>query len=162
MDKARLSQKDKLFKPVLQDPYQTALRPKGSAYCGDCGASYQAGRWTWQKLSDAAAAERISCPACRRKADNAAAGTVTLTGPFVLAHHQDLVSLINRVEAVEKAEHPLECLMRITPFSDGLRVTTTGVHLADRIAHAIESAYSNKAAFRYDDSRRHVDIFWSR
>lgn len=162
MDKLRLGQKDKLFKPGMQDPYHAALRSKGPAYCGDCGASYQAGRWSWQTLAELTAAERVSCPACRRKADNAPAGTVTLTGPFVLSHHQDIVGLVNRVEEAEKSQHPLERLMRISPFSDGLLITTTGVHLANRIGHALESAFNNKAEYHYDDRRRHVDVHWSR
>ncbi|MFZ5843355.1 MAG: BCAM0308 family protein [Pseudomonadota bacterium] len=162
MDKARQSQRDKLFKPGLQDPYRAALRSAGPAYCGDCGASYIDGRWSWQKLDESLAAERVSCPACRRKADNAPAGTLTLTGPFVLRQHQEIVSVINRVEAAEKAQHPLERLLRISPFSEGLLVTTTGVHLANRIGHALESAFHNKAVYHYDDSHRHVDVHWSR
>lgn len=162
MDKTHLSQKDKLFKPELKDPYRDALRGKGPAFCGDCGASYQAGRWSWQALADQAGAERTSCPACRRKADNAPAGTLTLSGPFVLAHHQEIVALINRVEDAEKSGHPLERLMRITPYSEGLLVTTTGVHLANRIGHALESAYHGQIDYRYSDERRRVDISWAR
>ncbi|NQD37990.1 ATPase [Permianibacter sp. IMCC34836] len=162
MDKMHLSQKDKLFKADLQDPYRAAMHNKGPAYCGDCGASYQAGRWSWQKLAEADAAARISCPACRRKADNAPAGTLTLSGPFVLSHHQDIVNVINHVEQAEKSQHPLERLMRISPSSDGLQVTTTGVHLANRIGHALESAFGGKASYHHDDQRRHVAVRWSR
>ena len=162
MDKIRQSQREKLFSTGLQDPYRATLRSAGPAYCGDCGASYAEGRWSWNKLSETATAERVTCPACRRKADNAPAGTVTLSGPFVLRQHQEIVNLINRVEATEKAEHPLERLLRISPFSEGLLVTTTGVHLANRIAHALEAAFHNKPTYHYDDSRRHVDVHWSR
>ena len=107
MDKLRQSQRDKLFKPGLQDHYRASLRSGGPAFCADCGASYVDGRWSWQKLAESVAAERVSCPACRRKADNAPAGTLTLTGPFVLRQHQEIVSVITRVEAAEKAQHPI-------------------------------------------------------
>lgn len=162
MDKARLSQKDKLFKPERIDPYQAALRSKGSAFCADCGANYHAGRWSWQALADGVIAERSSCPACRRKADNAPAGTITLSGPFVLAHHQEIVNLINHVEQLEKTDHPLERLMRITPQSNGLQITTTGMHLANRICHALDSAFQGHSNYRYNDQRSQVDIDWSR
>lgn len=162
MDKARLSQKDKLFKPERIDPYQTALRSKGPAFCADCGATYQAGRWTWQTLPTAAAAERTTCPACRRKADDAPAGTITMSGPFALAHHQEIVKLIEHVEHAEKEAHPLERLMRITPHNEGLQVTTTGVHLANRICHALDSAYQGHSTYHYNDQRTQVDVDWSR
>ncbi len=160
MDKARLSQKDKLFKPERIDPYQATMPSKGPAFCGDCGASYKAGRWSWQAAD--VAAERTSCPACRRKADEAPAGTLTLKGPFVLAHHQEIVNLINHVEQAEKESHPLERLMRITPYSEGLVVTTTGTHLASRIGHALDSAFQGRSIYRHNDQRTQVDVDWSR
>jgi len=160
MDKARLSQKDKLFKPERIDPYHAAMPTKGPAFCGDCGASYQAGRWSWQAAE--AGAERITCPACRRKTDNAAAGTLSLSGPFVLAHHQEIVNLINHVEQAEKEGHPLERLIRIVPHDRGLTVTTTGIHLANRIGHALDSAFQGRSVYRYNDQRSQVDVDWSR
>jgi len=41
-------------------------------------------------------------------------------------------------------------------------VSTTGTHLANRIAHALEAAYDGTAHYTYTDNETHLDVSWKR
>lgn len=161
MDKFRESRRDKLIEATLHDPY-LSRRNGGPALCLECGASCQAGRWSWQPLSANGHAEEITCPACRRIADKAPAGTLTLTGDFVSSHLAEIMNLIRNTEAKEKSQHALERIMACSDSPDGLVVTTTGVHLASRIGHALGAAYKGNSEYQYSDSQVHVRVNWLR
>ncbi len=90
------------------------------------------------------------------------AGTISLRGAFVKAHTDELSGLIRNTEENEKGEHPLERLMAISDEPDGLRVTTTGLHLAQRIGHALEAAYDGELKILYDGEAYYVDVHWLR
>jgi len=60
---------------------------------------------------------------------------------------------VRHCEQVEAAEHPLERIIAITPAAEGELVTTTGVHLARRIAHALQHAYKGDKVLRVSWSR---------
>ncbi len=162
MDKQRQSQSDKLFKPELHDPYLRHWHAHGDAICPECGVAYQAGRWSWKGLDDAEHAERTTCPACRRIADKAPAGNLTLIGRFVREHSDEICNLLRHTEAQEKQEHPLERLMTIGDAPEGLLVTTTGMHLANRLGHALEAAYKGHADYQYSDDQPLVRVRWER
>lgn len=162
MDKYRESRKDKLLKPELHDPY---LKPRisGPAHCPTCGASCLAGRWGWQSSpTDGQSPEVVTCPACRRIADNVPAGTLTLTGDFIDSHLDEIMNLAINTEKMEKEQHPLERLMRFRKIDNGMVITTTGVHLANRIGHALDAAYKGHSEYRYSDSDVQVSITWLR
>ncbi|MCQ2039967.1 BCAM0308 family protein [Pseudomonas kunmingensis] len=95
-------------------------------------------------------------------AEDVSAGTIRLRGAFVKAHADELSGLIRNTEEKEKAEHPLERLMAISDEPDGLRVTTTGLHLARRIGHALEAAYDGDLKIHYDGEEYYVDVLWQR
>ncbi|MBO0640417.1 ATPase [Pseudomonas stutzeri] len=158
MDKTR----DKLLQPEHHDPYLRAWHQRSDTLCPRCGAAYQAGRWTWHGLVDASNAQEALCPACQRIAEDVPAGTISLRGAFVKAHADELSGLIRNTEEKEKGEHPLERLMAISDQPDGLRVTTTGLHLAQRIGHALEAAYDGDLKILYDGEAYYVDVHWLR
>ena len=108
MDKYQQSQKNQLFKSDTHDPYRSQ-RFEGSAVCPQCDSVYQAGNWTWKSPENTVIhdAQAVKCPACRRIDDNIPAGTLTLSGSFLLNHRTEIVNLIEHVEKKEKAEHAL-------------------------------------------------------
>ena len=161
MDKYQQSQKSKIFKPAHNDDPYLALRPSGAAVCPQCGVYYQDGNWTW-KAQPPHAAQSVECPACRRIADNAPAGTVKLSGDFLHEHQEEILSLIKHTEAMEKADHALERLLNVHADDDGMEVTTTGMHLANRLGHALNAAYKGRSHYHYSDDETHVSIAWHR
>lgn len=163
MDKFQQSQKDKLFKPTAHDPYHVQ-RVAGSAVCAQCGALYHAGNWTWNRPENAVVdgAETETCPACRRIHDQVPAGTLRLSGSFVLEHREDIIHLIENTEEKEKAEHALERIMQLSDAEGDLLVTTTGIHLANRLGHALEAAFKGHADYQYADDQYGVNVSWER
>jgi len=52
--------------------------------------------------------------------------------------------------------------MTIGNDPEGLVVTTTGMHLANRLGHALEAAYKGHADYKYSDDQTLVRIRWER
>ncbi|SDK43105.1 BCAM0308 family protein [Pseudomonas indica] len=160
MDKYQQSHKDKLFKSKTHDPY-LAEHSAGPALCPHCGALYRTGHWAWSATIPAET-EMVICPACRRVAENRPAGTLNLSGAFLGAHRQDIINLIRNTEQLEKAEHALERIIGINEDKDTVEVTTTGLHLANRIGHALGAAYKGHSRYQYSDDETHLSIHWER
>lgn len=162
MDTFRESRKDKLLKPELHDPY-LKQRHTGPAQCPVCSATCHAGRWSWQPLqSNGRTPGQVTCPACRRIADDMPAGTLTLTGDFVGPHQDEILNLIRNTETKEKGQHALERIMACRVDGNTMVVTTTGVHLANRIGHALSAAYKGCTEYRYSDGDVHLAVNWLR
>ena len=162
MDKFRERRQDKMIESVPHDPYLTR-RHAGTAQCPGCGATCLEGRWSWQAPdTNGQVPEATPCPACRRIADNMPAGTLTLSGDFVGNHHDEIMNLIRNTEEKEKSGHALERIMQCNKTPDGLVVTTTGMHLATRIGHALAAAYKGHTEYQYSDSEAHVRVNWLR
>ncbi|WP_335944812.1 BCAM0308 family protein [Pseudomonas sp. G166] len=163
MDKYQESQKNKLFKTSPHDPY-CLQRIEGSAVCAQCGAVYQAGNWTWSRPENTVVhdAQEMTCPACRRIHDNMPAGTLTLSGSFLQKHRSEIIHLMEHTEEKEKADHALERIIKLSDLADELIVTTTGIHLASRLGHALESAFKGKSDYRYSENEYGVSIHWAR
>ncbi|WP_223484290.1 BCAM0308 family protein [Pseudomonas sp. A-RE-19] len=163
MDKFQRSQKDKLFKTPSHDPY-CLQKVEGTAICSQCGAAYQAGNWTWKVPENTVIhdAQTVTCPACRRIEDNQPAGTLTLTGSFLLEHRGEIVNLIENTEKLENADHALERIMRLTDSEGALVVTTTGIHLANRLGHALKAAFKGHTDYQYGDDEYQLSVNWTR
>lgn len=156
----RMLRREELRQEALEDSYHPYLKLPEPASCPDCGATYRQGRWTWQKAPAKALKHR--CPACQRIQDDFPAGQVTLKGPFVVAHRNELVSAIRAREAHEKSDHPLERIMALEESAGGFTITTTGVHLARGIAHALHDAYQGSLSLRYNRKENHMRATWTR
>lgn len=160
MDKYQQSQKSKLFKPEHGDPYLEPV-PEGTASCPQCGAVYHQGRWNWLQNPPDDMRQHV-CPACRRIADDCPAGTLHLGGKFLQNHREEVLGLIRNTEAAEKAQHALERLLRIADQGDGMQVTTTGMHLAQRLGHVLSSAFKGECSYRYAQDEHHLTVHWWR
>ncbi|SEE61181.1 BCAM0308 family protein [Pseudomonas migulae] len=163
MDKFQQSQKNKLFKTPTHDPY-SASRIEGAAVCPKCEAVYGAGTWSWKRPENTVVhgAQTLTCPACRRIEDDRPAGTLTLSGSFLHKHRGEIIQLIEHTEKKEKAEHALERIIKLDDATDDLVVTTTGIHLANRLGHALEAAFKGSSEYHYSDSEYGVNVRWSR
>jgi hypothetical protein len=145
----------------ILDPYAPAAKLSEPAFCTQCGAVYQHGRWHWAPRPEAA--EPTLCQACRRINDRFPAGIVSLSGPVVTAQKNAILGLVHHQEQAEKTEHPLNRIMGIDDSASGrLEVSTTDIHLPRRIGNAMKDAYKGTLAEHFDEGGYFVRVTWHR
>lgn len=149
-----------MLAPRHDDPYLNAGKPAQDARCPECGVVFRNGRWSWGTASKDALP--TTCPACLRIHDDFPGGYVTLKGPFVQAHRDELMKLVEAREAYENAEHPLERVMDIGERAEAIEITTTGNHLARAIGNAVVAAYDGNLKMRYESDENLVRAVWTR
>jgi len=159
MNKGRYGRNDKLIKEHRHDVYEEK-RGSEPSLCTECGALFVNGRWTWKKTGEYT--NKMTCPACRRCADNYPAGYIQIKGEFFEEHRDEILNLLRNVEELEKGEHPLERIMLITNEDDHTLVTTTGVHIARRIGEALSRSYKGDFSFRYGEGEKSIRVYWQR
>ena len=139
------------------DAYRRTGKLPGTARCPDCGVVWMRGRWLWSV--DAEVSTRIECPACRRIRDGFPAGFIRLEGSFP-NDREEILGMIRNVESAEKSEHPLERIMEMSDQAWGVLITTTGIHLARRIAEALRRRWHERIAIDYVVSQDLVRVTW--
>ncbi len=143
------------------DPYRAARKPRGPVECPRCGATFRDGRWSWRAGARARAAKLV-CPACRRIAEDAPAGYLTLSGEWFQRHRAEVLGRVMHCAEAERAEHPLERIIAIREEDGATRVTTTSTHLARLIAHALKRAFKGELKMTYGRGDNLLRARWSR
>ena len=148
----------RILDAVRHDPYEPRAKLVPTR-CGTCGAVFRAGRWRW---NDDGAAEPGTCPACRRIADHMPAGRVTLHGPYVAEHRDEICNIVRREGELERAEHPMHRLVDVRAHDDVVDVTTTDVHLPRRIGTALERAHDGELQIDFREDAYEIRVAWRR
>lgn len=151
-------QRARWVRPKEHDTYARGAKPAQGVVCSECGAVHEAGRWTWHAPPVAELRAGL-CPACERIRDRYPAGTIRL--PLAMASdREEIVNAVRALERAEKAEHPLERVMDIEETGEDLVITTTGVHLARRIAARLGRRLHVKPRLRYPAEQNLVFVEW--
>jgi len=149
-----------MLEGASDDAYRPGGKPHGTLLCPGCKAVFRRGRWIWGAAPAGAIKRR--CPACLRIAEGSPAGYISLSGAFFAAHRDEVLGRVKHCEQREKTTHPLERIMAIDAANGGVQVTTTSVHLARRIAHALESAFKGSLSLTYNHQDNLLRVRWSR
>jgi hypothetical protein len=152
--------RDRILDDPRHDPYQATHKLADATTCPDCGAYYVGGRWKHGRGDRTGPLAR--CPACLRIADNMPAGTLELQGPYVDAHADELAKLMQHVAEREGREHPLHRIMNIVHDGERITVTTTDLHLPQRMLEAVRSAHQGEGEVHYGDGDYHARAVWRR
>lgn len=155
-----MRREQRILQDLVHDSYRLPRKLTEPARCRECGAVYRDGRWTWAPRGGPA--RSVRCPACQRIRDAAACGYIRLGGEYFAGHKDDVLRRVRACEREETREHPLERIIAITPVRDGTLVTTTGVHLARRIAHALQHSFKGELESRYHKAENVLRANWSR
>jgi hypothetical protein len=147
-----------IFDEAPHDPYEAKGKHAGPARCTECGVVYERGRW--RRAEAPVDAREIVCPACLRVRDRLPAGTLTLEGAFVDGHRDELSRIARNVEAKEAGEHPLARIMELTQGPGRMTVTTTDIHLPQRIGEAVKRAHHGDLAIEYAKQEYSVRVNW--
>lgn len=156
----RRQHRDRQIKQVIHDPYAEKHKPEGSAFCPDCGAVFHRGRWTWAERPESAHAHL--CPACHRIRDGFPAGYLTVRGEYAMQHRSEVEALIRHQESLAKAEHPLQRVLEFKAEPDALRITTTDLHLAQRLGKALQAAHKGDLQIQHGEDDYIVRVDWMR
>jgi len=100
------------------------------------------------------------CSACHRTRNHLPRGFVIIRGKFFGEHRDELLRLVRELEQREKAEHPLERIIKIEEIRHGAMVSTTGAHLARGIGEALHHVYQGDLEFHY--SKEWLSVTWTR
>jgi NMD protein affecting ribosome stability and mRNA decay len=149
-----------MLEGASDDAYRPGAKPHGTVLCPGCKAVFRKGRWIWATAP--AGAPKHRCPACLRIAQGSPAGYITLGGTFFTEHRAEVLARVRHCEQKEKTTHPLERIMAIEAAKGGVLVTTTSVHLARRVAHALESSFKGSLSLTYNHQDNLLRVRWSR
>ena len=152
--------RDRIYDDPRHDPYQAKGKYAEPTLCETCGAVFHRGRWHW--ASAPARAHRERCPACRRIRDKLPAGVVTMSGPFLIGHREEVLKLVRHEARHEREEHPLNRIMDVHEGPDEVVVTTTDIHTPRRIGAALERAYHGQLETRYGEDEYTLHVHWRR
>jgi len=149
-----------LYQERVGEPYRTKGKLAEPTLCPRCGAVYHDARWQW--LPKPAQARGRVCPACKRIEEGLVAGFIDIGGEFAAAHRAEIMKLLKHQADAEGRQHPLQRIIDIEAQGDGLRVTTTGIHLARRLGEALQHAYRGKLDFHYNAGEDLLRVYWFR
>ncbi len=150
--------RDRIYDDPRHDPYQAKGKYPEPTVCTGCGAIFQHGHWARGTAPEGA--HPAECPACHRIRDKQPAGYLTLTGALVEGDRDELVRIARNVEKRETAEHPLHRIMAIEKDADRVLVTTTDVHLPQRIGEAVRHAHKGTLEITYGHDDYAVRVNW--
>lgn len=143
------------------DSYRQMAKPHDPAFCPQCGATYDRGRWHWSPRVEGA--QPSLCPACHRINDHYPAGILTLKGKPVETHKDEIIRLARHQEEAEKKEHPLNRIMAIEEKApDSLEISTTDIHLPRRIGDVMRRTYQGEMTENFDEGAYFVRVNWHR
>lgn len=158
--RARPVRRDRLIREHVHDTYKSRGKFREPTVCPECGVVFHKGRWQWIPRPDGA--HETLCPACQRANDHCPGGYLTLSGPFLSAHRDEILHLARNVEEREKSEHPLRRIMAVEDQADGILVTTTAMETARTIGDAVHHAYQGELDYRYTDEANILRVNWRR
>jgi hypothetical protein len=150
--------------------HHTPRAPREPAVCAACGNVYANRRWSKPdptrdnaKQPEFRAAQTIICPACKAIRDATPGGYVHLSGPFLQKHREELAVLLSNEARRAEEDNPLA---RIMGWEEGaelqLTLTTTTPHLAQRLGHALEKAYSGEVRYDFSHENQLAHVWWRR
>jgi len=156
----RATRKDTDLKTHRRDSYKEAAKMPDPAACPRCRATYLKGRWTWSEAPADAASH--TCPACLRIEDDFPAGYVTLKGPFLAEHREEVLNLVNARAQRARQDHPMQRVIGVADVAQGILVTTTDAHLARGIAVAVHEAFKGNLSLNFSRDENLVRATWTR
>jgi hypothetical protein len=149
--------------------HHTPRAPAEPLLCEQCGAVYVRRRWVApadpakREIPVSAKTKTIRCPTCRQRHDGLPCGFVKASGPFLLAHRDEIERLLTNEAARVVDDNPTARIMTWNRATAGaLELTTTTPHLAQRLGHALEKAFGGTVVYDFSHENRVARVSWCR
>ena len=150
--------------------HRTRRAPAEPLLCTQCGAIYKRRRWiSPESLAvvpidvGSSTSRRTLCPPCWQRWDGLPSGFVRAEGAFAVAHVDEIERLLsNEAERAALNNHTARILTwdRATPGV--LELTTTTPHLAQRLGHALEKAFTGTVEYDFSHENAVARVTWHR
>ena len=132
--------------------------PEG-AQCKKCGISYHNKRWQSESVPTSC---EVLCPACQRMADHNPAGVVTLSGPYLASHKEEILNTIKQQEAKSREKDPIGRIMEIKEQDGHITVTTTEDKLAQKLGREVYKSQKGELHYQWSHDQHIVRVEWTR
>jgi hypothetical protein len=150
--------------------HRTRRAPRESQICQVCGARYADRRWLASTVRGKSNKHKhwrttlaVVCPACQRQREGIPSGYLYLEGTFLQAHHEEVRRLLNNEAERTAEDNPLARIMGWASEKSGRAVvTTTTQHLAQRLGHALEKAFSGQVRYDFSHENLLARVWWRR
>lgn len=153
------------------DTQTDSYLPKGApgkvVVCRGCHALSTGKRWildeaAYAKHLRAGTARQVFCPACEKMRDGYPGGQVTLKGPFLAEHREEILRIIANEEKRARGFNPLHRIMSISDENRRLEITTTDEKLAQRIGRELRKACGGTVAYGWSHNNKFLRVQWER
>lgn len=134
--------------------------PEGAS-CRGCGIVYHNKRWQRESVRGEGNCE-VLCPACQRMEDHNPAGVVTLSGPYLASHRNEILNTIKQQEAKAREKNPIGRIMEITEEKDRITVTTTEDKLAQKLGREVYKSQKGELHYQWSHDQHMVRVAWTR
>ena len=150
--------------------HHTRRAPSEPAVCADCGNVYADRRWSRPNAANQSNKHphfrppiTVVCPACQTIRGSVPSGYVHLSGGFLVKHFEEIERLLANEAERAAEDNPLSRIMSWEAGKDNeLLVTTTTEHLAQRLGHALEKAFSGKTRYDFSHENKLAHVWWQR
>ena len=149
------------------DSYIPRGAPAKVVVCPGCHALSTGKRWcldeaAYVKLRGVKTTREVFCPACEKIRDGYPSGQVTLKGPFLVEHREEILRIIANEEKRARGLNPLHRIMSLSDENGRLEVTTTDEKLAQRIGREIRKACGGTVAYGWSHNNKFLRVQWER
>jgi hypothetical protein len=150
--------------------HRPARAPAEPLACTQCGAVYVRRRWlspesSPELLADvrSTAARPTLCPPCKQRWSGLPCGFVRIEGAFAASHLDEIERLLaTEVERAALNNHTARVMTWDRARPGVLELTTTTPHLAQRLGHALEKAYTGTVRYDFSHENPVARITWRR
>jgi NMD protein affecting ribosome stability and mRNA decay len=143
------------------EPYLPKRGLPEGARCKGCGIIYRNKRWQLESIPGEISCE-VSCPACQRVEDGVPAGVVTLSGPYLADHKEEIINNIKQQEAKHREKNPLGRIMEIKEEGGMVIVTTTEDKLAQKLGREVYKSQRGELHYQWSHEQSMVRVEWKR
>lgn len=139
------------------------------AVCALCGALYFKRRWISADHTHVADNKHFrpaivtTCPACIQIQGSTPSGYLFVEGSFFKLHRDDIERLLRNEAERAVEDNPLARVMLWREdVKLKLTVSTTTEHLAIRLGHALEKAFSGELRYDFSHENKLARVYWRR
>ena len=143
------------------DVYRPKRAMPEGASCKQCGIVYHNKRWQVEHLQNESSCE-VLCPACQRIEDHNPGGVVTLSGPYLAVHKEEILNRIKQEEAKSRQKNPIGRIMEIKEEDGRITVTTTEDKLAQKLGREVYKSQKGQLHYQWSHDQRMVRVEWTR